>query len=339
MSVVKDVFIEINPSYPVGTTGLGLPVIFVAGAQEGFKEYKSLVGLQPDFGTETEVYKMAAVLLEQVNRPSRFYVATYVKGESADGSGVLATLKKYYNKPWHFAMLAGGEASEKLAMVTYIAEQGFKSASLRVSTKEEATPLVVGKRSHVFLTSKADAYPEAAVLGSVATLTVGNATWHDREVKDVPPEELTQEEADLLVENGINVIVEKAGRNVVHGGVTLDGEYIDFYHGLDWIKANVETDLQTALIENLKIPGNVNGVSLITSVITATLTTGGSQGIIDVNEAGQYDFSVSAQAFEDGTPENIAKRIYAGSGFRYKPQNAIHTIYVNGEVQKSEVER
>ena len=52
-----------------------------------------------------------------------------------------------------------------------------------------------------------------------------------------------------------------------------------------------------------------------------------------------YDFSVSAQEFEDGTPENIAKRIYAGSGFRYKPQNAIHTIYVNGEVQKSEVER
>lgn len=329
-----DVTVVIDVLHPATTEGqLSRPLLLVADTKAGYKEYANLTDLSADYGTSTALYKLAQTIDQQNYAPDAYCVATYVGETPAEGQSLAEVVEKYYSNSWHFALLVDGTPPEQLSLSNVIEPHDFKFAVVLVSDKAELTAFKDKTRTIAFFHEIDGERLDGAAIGEIAAREIGSVTWHNVPLKGITPLELSRDERDAIVEAGGNVFVKNAGYNVLSGGIVADGEYIDFYHGKDWIKANIENDLQKMLIENDKVPAGPEGVSLSASVVTNSLTTAGKQGIIDKNtETDEYSYTLIAAPFNNGASTEIAKRIYNGLSFKYDPQNAIHAIKVRGEV-------
>jgi Protein of unknown function (DUF3383) len=124
----------------------------------------------------------------------------------------------------------------------------------------------------------------------------------------------------------------KAGIPQTSEGLTANGSHIDFIHGQDWVKANIETDLQQMLSDNDKVPSGDTGISMAVSVMTSVLTTATQNGIVDKDANGNAKFTVTSKSMDEIPEEDKKKRIYSGLGFVYYPEGAFHKMKVNGTV-------
>lgn len=330
---LKDVNVVIDVLHPASVIGLGRPLILVGGAEVKYGEYKGLESLAIDFNSETKTYKLAETILAQTNKPEVICVATYVETTPAAGQGLGDVIEKYYDKSWHFALLAESTAADRLVLSKKVELHDFKFAVVQVPDKAEIQAFKENPHTIVYYHTNPEERLDGAVIGDAANLEVGSITWKfRRSLKGVTPIEISSDELDAIHAAGGNAYVVKAGVPQTSEGIVATGEYIDFYHGRDWIKANMETDLQSMLTNNDKVPGNPNGVSLVGAVATSVLSTAGKQGIIDTNDEDQYAFNVYTQNFDAGSEEEQAKRVYSGLSFDYKAQRAIHKINVKGSV-------
>lgn len=336
MTGIKDVYVNIDVLHPNPVIGLGVPLFLTVGTVGSYKEYKTLEALKVDYAVETSVYKAAAVEFAQENKSRIVAVATYVKEEPAPGETLIEVFEKYFNKLWHFAVFVDATTTEILPASKLIEEKKYKFNVLQSAVKDDFTPFVKMPRTLKYLHKTADESLVAAVVGNVANLPVGQATWKFRKnlVGITPNDDLTEAEVDELHAMGVNTYITKAGVPQTSEGLATPGEYIDFYHGQDFIKADAETRLQTLLVENDKVPSNSVGVSMIGSAFTSTLEVAGQQGIIDRNDTG-YMYTIETDPYEEGTEEDVRDRIYSGVRFTYIPQGAIHKIRVNGSVVSS----
>lgn len=333
---LKDVTVVIDVLHPAPVIGLGRPLILVAGSKVDYKEYSvlsSLDDLKEDYDITTATYKLAETIYAQANKPEVICVATYVAESPELGQSLAEVVDEYYDKSWHFALLADSTPQERLELSNKVELHDFKFAVVQVSDTEEVKAFINNAHTIVYYHTNDGERLDGAVIGDAANLTVGSITWKFRKnLKGVTPIEITPSALDKLHESGANAYVLKAGVPQTSEGLVATGEYIDFYHGRDWIKASMESNLQSMLINNDKVPSNANGVSLVGAVATSTLTQGGDQGIIDVNEEGKYAFNVYTKAFDEGKPSDIQRRVYSGLSFDYKAQGAIHKINVKGSV-------
>lgn len=333
MTEIKDVEVKIDVLHPNPVIGLGVPLILTEGLAPSYKEYKSLAALEVDFAKETSAYKVAKTEFDQKNKARIVAVATYVKTTPAPGESLMEVFEKFFGKTWHFAIFADATPTEILPASQLVEQKEYKFVMLQSDTKTDFTPFVKMPRTLKYFHAKKDESLVAAVVGDVANLPVGQATWKFRKnfVGITPNDDLTGAEVDALHEMGVNTYLTKVGVPQTSEGLATIGEYIDFYHGQDFVKSDAETRLQKLLVENDKIPSNDMGVSMVGSTFTSTLETAGQQGIIEKGESG-YLYTIETDKFEDGTEENVRDRVYAGVRFSYIPQGAIHKIRVNGSV-------
>lgn len=330
---LKDVSVVIDVLHPAPVIGLGRPLILVGGSEVKYKEYKALETLMIDFNSETETYKLAETIMDQKNKPETICIATYVETTPAEGQSLGDVIEKYYDKPWHFALLAKSTAEERLVLSNKVELRDFKFAVVQVSDKAEIQAFKLNPHTLVYFHTIPGERLDGAIVGDAANLEVGSITWKFRRLlKGITAIDLRSYELDEIHEAGANAYVVKAGVPQTSEGIVATGEYIDFYHGRDWIKANMETELQAMLTNNDKVPSNTNGVSMVGAVATSVLSTAGKQGIVDTNDEDQYAFNVYTQPFDEGSPQDQAKRVYSGLTFDYKAQGAIHKINVKGSV-------
>lgn len=330
---LKDVNVVIDVLHPASIIGLGRPLILVGDTEVSYKEYKTLEALAADFDSSTAAYKLAETILAQSNKPEVVCVATYVKETPAVGQTLGDVIEQYYDKSWHFALLAESTAADRLALSNKVELHDFKFAVVQVETVEEIVAFKNNNYTIVYYHTNEGERLDGAVVGEAANLTVGSITWKFRhDLKGVTPIDISAPELDAIHEAGANAYVLKAGVPQTSEGLVATGEYIDFYHGRDWIKANMESELQSMLTNNDKVPANGKGVSLVGAVATNVLSIAGKQGIIDINDEDQYAFHVYTEPFDAGTSEEKSKRVYSGLTFDYKAQGAIHKINVKGSV-------
>ncbi|GKV70281.1 hypothetical protein NCCP2716_27790 [Sporosarcina sp. NCCP-2716] len=330
---LKDVSVVIDILHPASVAGLGRPLILVAGDAVKYTEYKGLETLVADFNSGTPTYKLAQTILAQKNKPEVICVATYVGTTPAPGQALGDVLEKYYDKSWHFALLAESTAADRLVLSNKVELHDFKFAVVQVSDKAEIQAFKGNPHTLVYFHTNEEERLDGAVIGDAANLEVGSITWKfRRNLKAVTPIEISPDDLDTVHTAGANAYVTKAGIPQTSEGIVATGEYIDFYHGRDWIKANMETDLQTMLADNDKVPSNTNGVSMVGAIATSVLSTAGKQGIIETNDEDQYAFNVYTQPYDEGTVDEQGKRVYSGLSFDYRAQGAIHKINVRGSV-------
>lgn len=341
---IKDVNVVIDVLHPSSTDGLGRPLILVEGTGATYKEYSGwdpLESLVSDYGKSTETYKLAQTILMQKNKPEVICVATYVKTLPQEGQSLAEVIDLYFDKSWHFALLAESTAEERKVLSDTVEPHDYKFAVVQITDILEASAFKTNEHTIVYYHPHAGERLDGAAIGDAANAEVGSITWKFRSrlkgvtaINEDDNVVFTPVQLEKIHQAGANAYVKKSGVSQTSEGLVATGEFIDFYHGRDWIKANMETALQSMLVENDKVPSDDNGTSLSGSVATNTLTQAGKQGIIGkLND--QYNFNVTTEPFNAGTKEDIAKRIYSGLKFKYEAEGAIHKIKVNGEVMSN----
>lgn len=331
----KDVEVKIDVLHPAAVIGLGVPLILTVGTEVSYKEYKgtnALETLTVDFASSTTAYAKAKAVLDQKNKPNMVAVATYVATTPEVGESLLEVVTKYFGKSWHFALLSDATTIEAAPVSDFIEEKEFKFLVLQTTVKADLVQFSTKPRTLVYYhPGKVGEHLDAAVIGDVASKTVGSSTWKFR--KNLVGITAVEDDAELdeIHTLGANMYVNKAGIPQTSEGLATPNEYIDFYHGQDFVKADAETRLQSLLTDNDKIPSNDTGISMIASTFTTTLETAGQQGIVEKANEG-YQYAVNTIPWDEVDVADREKRIYSGVTFSYSPQGAIHKIKVNGTV-------
>lgn len=327
MDQITDIHVTIDVEHPAPVIGLGQVAILTPApdiaTETTYKEYGDLDSLVIDYAATTEVYKTAAANLAQSNSSGKIAVMTYIK-TSAD-----AAVDKYFGEEWHFALMPEADQADKLAVANKILSNKFKFLVNQTADLTELTVFGTNRRVIHYYHTNANEYLAAAVLGDVANLTVGQATWKFRKnLVGVTPIQISKSELTAIHEAGANAYVLKAGIPSTSEGITASGEYIDNVHGEDWIKANIESGLQFILLENDKVSFDATGFALVNAGLTSVFELATTNGIVEKNADGSGNYTISMPSPASVPAQDRVDRILNNLKPVYKPDGAIHEMTV-----------
>lgn len=332
MPELTDINVTIDVEHPAPVIGLGRVAIFTPAAEgvtePSYKEYSSLEALKVDFVETTDIYKTAKANLDQANAADKIAVLTYVTAQTD------AALDNFFDKEWNFALMPVSTEADKLAVANKILNNKFKFLVNQTSDLATLVPFGTNRRVINFYHTNAGENLAAAVLGDVANLIVGSATWKFRKnLVGITPIQVGRVELNDIHTGGANAYVTKAGIPSTSEGLTASGEYIDNVHGEDWIKSNTESALQNILLQNDKVTFDSSGIALVSAALTSVFEQATVNGIIEKNEdkTGKYTLSIPEMA--DVPTQDRVDRMLNGLNPSYIPDGAIHemTVYVTAK--------
>lgn len=328
---IKDVEVNINVAYPAPRVGLGRPVIFTQKTGvSAYTEYTGLETLAVDYPVGTPAYEKAKVIFDQANRPDIVAVATY-------DLAIEDSLAEFFGRAWHFALVAGDVPAEQQAAAVYMNDRDFKMLAVQVSDDTEREALKGMKRVAVFNHDVEGEHLDAAAVGGLASLPVGSISWKFHTLRGVTGQHLTGTElADIEIDNA-NAYVVKSGVPQLSEGKLANGEYIDVVHGQDWVKADMENEIQHALVQaakfNSKLPYDARGIGAIRAGATTTLERGYNNGIVAMTDDGLKDYTISTLSRSQTDPQDRNERIYRGLSFEFGLAGAIHEVRIKGAIK------
>ncbi|MGG0619738.1 DUF3383 family protein [Bacillus altitudinis] len=340
---LSDVKVKIDILKPTTLVGLGIPLILVkntSATESVYREYGSLESLKQNYGESTATYKKAAAIFAQGdNAPNKVAVASFghefETGDTENPKQVFSVrnaLEEYFDKDFHFVLLAAVNAEDRLEASKFFEEKSYKFVVLKVASLDELEQYTGKDRTIVFHHPLVDEEPDAALIGAIANKPVGSVTWKFKTLIGVTPQDFKVDTLENIHKAGAIAFVTKAGRNQTSEGITGSGEFIDVLHGKDWVKLNIETSIQTALSTTDKIPYTNEGFALLESQIINVLETAFTNGIIAPDEDGQPVYSVQSKGRSEMTDENRKNRVYDGLSFTFELAGAVHTAEITGEI-------
>lgn len=323
---LQDVTVTININYPAPRVGLGRPVIFTQKTgEQSYKEYSTLDALKKDYAESTGAYKKANIIFMQPNRPDKVAVATY-------DTDLGAAMAAYYSKPWHFALLDSDDSAEQVKAAGFIGTKEFKFFAAQVKDKAGRDALKGKPRVIIFDHNIDGEYLDAAAVGNLASLPVGSITWKFKSLKGVTDRTLDEIEMAEIDNANANAYMLKAGKDQLSEGKLANGEYIDVLHGQDWVKADMENEIQYALQNADKAPYDTRGINLIEAAATTTLQRAFAKGIIAETEDGLPDYKITSLSRSQVDVQDRNERTYRGLSFEFSNAGAIHAVRVKGAI-------
>lgn len=328
---IKDVVVTINVAYPAARVGLGRPVIFTQATGEStYREYTTIEGLEADFAKSTPAYKKAEVIFKQANRPDIVAVATYA-------TDLTAAIEAFYERSWHFALIAGDVPAAQDEASEFINDKDFKMVAVQVSDDTGREMFKDRKRTIVFDHDIDGEHLDAAAIGHLASLPVGSVTWKFHELRGITPRYLTTTALDQVELDNAIAYVMKAGQGQLSEGTLANGEYIDVIHGQDWVKADMENEISHALVQaakfNTKLPYDARGIGAVRAAATTTLERAFNNGIVATTDEGLKDYTINALSRSESDPQDRNERIYRGLSFEFGLAGAIHEVRVKGAIK------
>jgi len=331
---LQDVTVTIDIKKPSALIGLGVPLILTKDENADvptYKEYYNIEGLQEDFENTDAAYKYAAKIFGQGNnRPAKVAVATY----NGDTVTAAQALEQFFYNDFYFVLLANGEQAEKIALADIVEANGVKIAVFATDSEAEVAAFSAKKydRAINFFHADLTEIPEAALVGAVGSKPVGSVTWKFKTLAGVTPQEYSGGKLQDLHSKGAIAYVTKAGINQTSEGIVVSGEYIDVIHGKDWIRLNVEQQIQRLLSSSEKVPFTDAGIAQIESVVTNVMETAVRNGIIATDVDGLPLYKVNALSRAEVSATDRAARKYNGLSFEFELAGAIHEAAVKGEI-------
>ena len=335
---LQDVTVSIDIKKPSALIGLGVPLILAEDAGitsvPTYKEYFNIEGLAEDFATTDAAYKYAAKIFGQGNnRPSKVAVAKYNSAAETPVTAAQALEQFFYND-FYFVLLADGDQAEKIAVADIVEANGVKIAVFATDDETEVAAFGAKKydRAINFFHADLTEIPEAALVGAVGSKPVGSVTWKFKTLAGVTPQEYSGGKLQDLHSKGAIAYVTKAGINQTSEGIVVSGEYIDVIHGKDWIRLNVEQQIQTLLSTSEKVPYTDAGIAQIESVVTNVMETAVRNGIIATDADGLPLYKITALSRSEVAAADRAARKYNGLSFQFELAGAIHEAAIKGEI-------
>ncbi|WP_026678214.1 DUF3383 family protein [Fictibacillus gelatini] len=331
---LQDVKVTIDLVKPAGLVGLGKPLILAKKTGTStIKNYSDLDAVKVDFPDTTNTFKKAQAIFAQEHRPQEIAIATYDTAGTTDNSPV-KVLDKYYDYDWFFVLTADATVTEQLAVADFVQSQNFKMFVAKVSTAADRNGFKqkAYDRTVVFYHTIDTEHPDAALVGELGSQPVGSITWKFKKLNGITPLNVSASELATIHTDGAIVYVTKSGRPQTSEGQVASREYIDVMHGKDWIKVNMENEIQAVFSNNPKVPYDGRGISLVEGAATTTLKQAFTNGIIAADNDGNPLYTVTAKSRNDVPAGDRASRVYNGLSFSFQLAGAIHSANITGQI-------
>ena len=241
-----------------------------------------------------------------------------------------------YDKNWYGLALDSNSEAEIEAAAAWVES----NKKLMVCNSSDYGCEDSGSTTDVMADIKASAYARTGVLYSRAQLlsysgaawmakqfpqNPGSDTWKFRTLAGVTVDTISAgSRANVLAKNG-NTYTDTSGINITENGVSGSGEFLDITRFVDWLRAEIQFRVFSALVNNSKIPYTDAGVDLIASIISGALDLGVSRGGLVKGTT-----SVSFPAVADIDSANRATRLLSDGQFAGRLAGAIHSLEISG---------
>ena len=301
------------------------------------------MGLSVDASTEAIIDAYFA----QDNHGDSVYL--YGVASSVDQSNTKTKIEDTITDGWEFATIISATANDSVVLANEIEQYGRKFAVLGMKTDAaeatydeiaaiESAPFYGNSRTIIFVANGGAGESEhykavGALIGALGNLTPGSITWKFKTLKTVTPSVVNGTVLNKATELGVNLYVTKAGTAQTSEGMTTSGEYIDNLHADDWIRAEMETSIQTLLTTTDKLPYGAEGIAQLSAAATTVLRQATDNGIILVDpETNAGSFTVTSGSRDEQEASDISARKYKGLSFTYVRAGAIHDVTVHGTI-------
>lgn len=298
-----------------------------------YREYSSASAVETDYDPGSDVAVKAESYFSQEHPSDRVAVLTYTDGKLPDA------LKAFWYNNWVFAIFA-----EKGMDDAQIASNIFEANEdhiLILQSENVQDGMLFKGQNYTKMYQTVDNEPiDAAIIGRVASLPVGQNVWKFKQVNGITPQHINTNQEEALEKANVSAYIYVGGVPQMSSGTVGSGEYLDSIHGDIWIKDNIQGELQRTFQSNDKIPYNQNGINLLLAQVNSVLAKAFSQGIIqqdDVTQKGIY--SVTATPRSAQSQRDLSDRHYGGISFTYKRAGAIEDITVNGIIQSDTIQQ
>jgi hypothetical protein len=163
----------------------------------------------------------------------------------------------------------------------------------------------------------------------------GSATWVMKSLAGMQPDYPNSNQKKCMDAANVSYYTMYAARNVVVGGKTAGGEWIDVIWFRDWLKNDMQLRVLTVLFVNPKVPYTDNGIALIKNQMIASLKQGQAyNGVAPTEYTSDGDeipgFKTNVPLAADLTPTQKSSRVLTGCTFVARLAGAIHMVNIHG---------
>ena len=171
-------------------------------------------------------------------------------------------------------------------------------------------------------------YGGAAWMGSRFPTLPGSSTWKFKTLAGITTDNLTGGERSNLRNKSVNFYHRVAGVAITEEGVTPSGQFIDITRGIDWLQAEIQTNVFALLARLEKVPFTDSGADGVRNQILAAL----NQGIANQLLAADPAPTVTIPPVASINAVDKANRLLPDVEFTATLAGAIHKVVIRGKV-------
>lgn len=337
-------------STAVPQVGFGIPMILGTSSvisPDLIRFYTSTDAMLEDGWLSTDAeYIHAAKAFSQAIRPTQVAIGRRNGGTMAADIAAIQAVTN--GDSWYGLIITSKVKADILAAAAYIETQ--KKIFVACSSDSDIPTAATGdlmtalkgfsyKRTALIYTLdalNAAEGPDAAWVGGQLPQTPGASTWKFKQLVGIAPDNYTGTQRNILVGDppaGItgknaNIYETVGGVNITEEGWMAGGQFIDITVGIDWLQAEIQTNIYALLVSNPKVPYTDAGGAALQNEITKAIKQGIANGLID----GKSPYSVTVPPVLEESSNNRAIRYLPDATFSCRFSGAYHFIKVTGTV-------
>lgn len=185
------------------------------------------------------------------------------------------------------------------------------------------------ERSQAFYHPDADTiYPESAIFGVILPKNPGSYTEKFKTLSGIAVTSLTDTQSKNARDKNCMVYEEIGGVNIMREGKSASGEFFDIIVFVDWLEAEIMTNVYGNLVNQDKVPYTDPGAASIEGNIKTALDLGVERGGLAADPAPTTSVPLVANV----STQDKANRLLPDVTFTGTLAGAIHSTTINGRV-------
>jgi hypothetical protein len=263
-----------------------------------------------------------------------------VSAAGTDFAGELAAMKAELGESV-YGLLIDGFSQTEIALAAAFASannmiflgQSADDEILTAQTDDVASALslATNHRANVVVSRYMSGDLAAAWLGRQLGQVPGSSNWAMQTLSDVPADVFTP--AAHAFARGKRALTYTTDRNVAHtwDGWAASGRYFDITHGVDALKADIETREYQVLLNSEKIGFNATGRSKFESALRASLVA--AEGDIGVPGLIEPGWTVTPPDLTKTSPVDKAARVMRTFSWNAVMTGAVNSVQIAGTLR------
>jgi hypothetical protein len=192
------------------------------------------------------------------------------------------------------------------------------------------------KRTFLFSSNEPTEGKETAWMGGQLPAVPGSNSWAYKTLDGCTEDVLTAAQQGYLIgtpEAGVagknvNIYQAVGGVGITQMGWAIGGQYLDITVGIDWLRAQLQTNIFSALVNSSKIPYTDKGTGVLISAVSAAIQQGVQNGLID----GTSPITITAPLVATVPTNQRAARVAPTISFSCRLAGAYNAVVVSGTV-------